>query len=186
MRGIAPLLASFCAWCWCSHRPCRYQPTLLVSGTRPFPIRRKGSSSILTAAAHWFVPLPFGLGRGFLGIPKNRRVSPCKGQPMTSSGPWTWTFWTFSCSAEPQWCYDTQPLFQGTLPEWRRSVCEDLTALVQELSEEQESWLLCAPAHVRRVYNRGQETTQLHRVAPPGFDLAFALATISRSTTISH
>ena len=64
-----------------------------------------------------------------------------------------------------QWCYDTQPVFQGTLPKWRQSVCEDLLALVQELSEEQEAWLLGAPDHVRRVYNRGQETTQLHLLA---------------------
>ena len=64
-----------------------------------------------------------------------------------------------------QRCYDTQPLFQGTLPKWRQSVCEDLLALVQELSEEQEAWLLGAPDHVRRVYNRGQETTQLHLLA---------------------
>ena len=59
-----------------------------------------------------------------------------------------------------QWCYDTQPLFQGTLPKWRQSVCEDLLALVQELSEEQEAWLLGAPDHVG-----GQETTQLHLLA---------------------
>ena len=40
-----------------------------------------------------------------------------------------------------------------------------LLDLVQELSEEQESWLLGAPDHVRRVYNRGQQTTQLHLLA---------------------
>ena len=64
-----------------------------------------------------------------------------------------------------QWCYDTQPLFAGTLPVWHRSVCEDLANLVEELAEEQESWLLLAPAHVRQVYNRGQEKTQLHLLA---------------------
>ena len=54
---------------------------------------------------------------------------------------------------------------QGLLPVWHRSVCEDLANLVEELAEEQESWLLLAPAHVRQVYNRGQEKTQLHLLA---------------------
>ena len=35
-------------------------------------------------------------------------------------------------------------------------VCDDLAALVQELAEEQESWLLRAPSHVRKVYHRGR------------------------------
>ena len=53
----------------------------------------------------------------------------------------------------------------SVLPAWHRSVCEDLADLVQELAEEQESWLLLAASHGRQVYNRGQEKTQLHLLA---------------------
>ena len=64
-----------------------------------------------------------------------------------------------------QWCYESQPLFQGKLPAWRQSVCDDLSALVEELREEQESWFLVAPQHVRQVYCRGQATLQVHLLA---------------------
>ena len=64
-----------------------------------------------------------------------------------------------------QWCYESQPLFQGKLPAWRQAVCDDLSALVEELSEEQESWFLSAPQHVRQVYSTGQDTLQVHLLA---------------------
>ena len=64
-----------------------------------------------------------------------------------------------------QWCYESQPLFQGKLPAWRQAVCDDLSALVEELREEQESWFLSAPQHVRQVYSRGQDTLQVHLLA---------------------
>ncbi|OLP99308.1 hypothetical protein AK812_SmicGene18150 [Symbiodinium microadriaticum] len=61
-----------------------------------------------------------------------------------------------------QWCYEAQPLFNGKLPAWRQAVCDDLSALVEELREEQETWFLSAPQHVRKVYSRGQDTLQVH------------------------
>ena len=64
-----------------------------------------------------------------------------------------------------QWCYESHPLFQGKLPAWRQAVCDDLSALVEELREEQESWFLSAPQHVRQVYSRGQDTLQVHLLA---------------------
>ena len=79
-----------------------------------------------------------------------------------------------------QWCYDTQPVFQGTLPKWRQSVCEDLLALVQELSEEQEAWLLGRP---RPRPSSLQQGARDYTAALASLDVAFGLVTVSRSTS---